>query len=161
MNDNLKKRIEEIKRTLSNWKLTLRDINEDIEIAKNAKVQLDHIEALQRVQAIAMEEISHREELIIYLSTEDIPTTKKDNITDILEEREQQHGRFLDNSITSQHFKYIARDNPQWEMLGVVEKEAIDNILQKISRYISGNNHLDTLLDIQGYTQLIIDSLEE
>ncbi len=79
------------------------------------------------------------------------------DFNEVLEERKEQHGDFTDNAGMSQMFKYAIRLYPKWIELSSTKQEAMDNILQKVARYIAGDGtHVDSLIDIQGYAQLLI-----
>ncbi len=78
------------------------------------------------------------------------------SIDEILDEREGQHGDFAYGAITAQTLKTVVRQNNKWVEMRPVHQEAIDNILQKISRLINGDcNHIDSWDDIQGYAELV------
>ncbi len=80
------------------------------------------------------------------------------DFNEVLEERKGQHGDFIDNAFMAQMFKYAIRAYPHWGDLGPTKQEAMDNILQKVARYIAGDGtHVDSLVDIQGYAQLLIE----
>lgn len=79
-------------------------------------------------------------------------------LEDILKEREKTHGEFREVARTSQHLKL--------SLLGVsylsdIESEALEMILHKIARIIHGNpEEKDHWIDIQGYCQLVINTLK-
>ena len=76
-----------------------------------------------------------------------------DNIDKLLAERGKTHGDFDKTSETSQALKDIVR--PHYTHLTNAQKESIDMILYKIARLVRGdNNHLDSWVDIQGYSKL-------
>lgn len=75
----------------------------------------------------------------------------------ILKERETTHGDFMLTAITSQGIKCALRSATNWNLLTYPQKEALDNIAQKMSRIVEGNSDtLDHWKDIQGYAELAI-----
>jgi hypothetical protein len=84
-----------------------------------------------------------------------------DKITTILDERGARYGSFEDNARISQTLKSIVASEANMRMsrkqlpLMYYQKEAIDMILHKIARIISGDpNYADNWDDIAGYAQL-------
>lgn len=83
------------------------------------------------------------------------------NTRDILNERQTTHGDFTDNAIYSQHLKRYLHDTKGWQELTVVQKEALEMIVFKISRILSGDpTFRDTWDDLAGYATLVSDRLE-
>lgn len=81
----------------------------------------------------------------------------------ILTERGSKYGSFTRLSVYEQLLKDAIRNHPQWEQLRPFEKTAIEMILHKVARLVNGgggSNHLDTVIDIQGYAKLIQDEYE-
>lgn len=74
---------------------------------------------------------------------------------DLLHERNSTHGSFTVNGRVSQKLKEIFRNEPGWNNLDIIHKEAIDHICGKFGRIMSGqptfDDHWD---DISGYAQL-------
>lgn len=69
----------------------------------------------------------------------------------VSKERESEYGNFGDNAYVAQRMKTLAR-NPKFS---VVQQEALDQILSKVSRLACGNpDHLDSWLDISNYARL-------
>lgn len=69
----------------------------------------------------------------------------------VSKERESEYGNFKDNAYVAQELKILSR-NPEFSR---VQREALDQILSKISRLVCGNpNHLDSWLDIANYATL-------
>jgi len=95
--------------------------------------------------------------------SEHFSTFEEESIEKILKERQSQHGNFSDNAKLSQLLKMMVRGNEfQWNNLEFEQQEGIDNILQKISRLITGGgNHVDTVVDIQGYARLMEKEMNE
>lgn len=69
----------------------------------------------------------------------------------VSKERESKYGNFRDNAYVAQEMKALSR-NPEFSR---VQREALDQILSKVSRLVCGNpNHLDSWLDIANYATL-------
>lgn len=69
----------------------------------------------------------------------------------ISKERELEYGNFRDNAYVAQEMKVLSR-NPNFSR---AQREALDQILSKISRLTCGNpNHLDSWADIANYAVL-------
>lgn len=82
-------------------------------------------------------------------------------LDDTLKERGKIYGAFISNSGVSQALKEIVRTAPKWGFMDCDEKEAIEVIIQKISRIVTGNSHYaDNWLDISGYAKLVFDRLQ-
>lgn len=73
----------------------------------------------------------------------------------LLEERDKTHGSFIVNGRVSQKLKQVFRDEPTWNSLNTIHREAIDHICGKFGRIMAGqptfDDHWD---DIQGYAGL-------
>lgn len=83
------------------------------------------------------------------------------DIETTLENRKTTHGDFSDHSFVAQSLKRVAYDGPKAELLTDVQKEALDMILHKVARIVSGNpNHADHWHDIAGYAKLAEDRIE-
>ena len=81
---------------------------------------------------------------------------------DILEERQETYGSFEDVALISQEFEEYFREQPSWESLTDVQKEALDNIAQKIARIFAGDpNFADHWIDIQDYAKLAQQEIEK
>jgi hypothetical protein len=74
---------------------------------------------------------------------------------ELIEERNETHGKFTDNARVAQLLKETLRDELGWSSLSAVQREAIDMIVLKISRILSGKaGELDHWDDIAGYAKL-------
>lgn len=83
------------------------------------------------------------------------------NTKQILEERGKTHGAFTDNAQVSQDLKHIAYGGKNWETMSDVQHEALDMILHKVARLLSGNpNEPDHWKDIAGYAELVVKELK-
>lgn len=77
-------------------------------------------------------------------------------------ERRNQHGDPNHNFHTSQRLKRVVRTAVAYDALTDVQKEAVDNVLQKVARIVAGNpNHKDHWHDIQGYAKIAEDRVQE
>ncbi len=85
------------------------------------------------------------------------------NIEHTLQERKETHGEFKDVAYTSQLLKNVIKNTGKnYEELSHSKTEAIENILQKLSRLVNGDsNHIDSWHDICGYSQLIIEEIQD
>jgi hypothetical protein len=83
------------------------------------------------------------------------------SVTDTLAQRQHTHGDFTDNATVMQSLKGVARDGVKWGHLNYVQREAIEMILHKIGRIVTGNpNEPDHWLDIEGYARLARERLD-
>lgn len=84
------------------------------------------------------------------------------NIKEILAERGSTYGDYTDVALTSQSIKDALNKGMTREMLTPSMKESLDMIANKLSRIVNGNPYyLDSWVDIIGYAQLVVNSLEE
>lgn len=82
------------------------------------------------------------------------------DIKDVLRERGSVHGEFADNAYLAQKLKDAVRSSARWGSMTAVQREAVDNTLQKIARLCSGDpNYVDHWVDIIGYNTLAKDRL--
>lgn len=89
------------------------------------------------------------------------------NITNTLKARGSSHGEFRDNGRIMQQLKDAVRDFKRedgsrgWDYLDASQREALDMILHKIGRIMSGDpNFADHWHDISGYAKLVDDRLQ-
>lgn len=83
-------------------------------------------------------------------------------IEDILQERGARYGAFIDNATVAQELKAALRAGVCWHALSPDMKEALDMLMSKASRIVTGDPHyLDNWQDIVGYTHLVINALTE
>lgn len=81
-------------------------------------------------------------------------------IDEILQQRGQRYGEFRDNAAISQALKEILRSAEYWELKDPIVREALDNIMHKVARVISGDERYpDNFVDIIGYAQLVLDEI--
>lgn len=80
----------------------------------------------------------------------------------LLEQRGQNYGDFSGQASISQGLKDVARNGVQYDSLKPFQKESVEMILHKIARIVNGNpNYIDSWRDIIGYTQLVVDELNQ
>ena len=77
------------------------------------------------------------------------------NTEELLADRSKTHGSFVENAEVSQALKHTVEASPLWPGCSAVQKEALHNICQKMSRILTGDpNHRDSWDDIAGYATL-------
>lgn len=90
----------------------------------------------------------------------DIP--KENEINNVLKQRGKIYGSYAKNAKLSQKLKDIIRDDISHTYIPYEQREALDNILQKIARIINGDTfYEDNWIDIIGYSQLALDAIRE
>jgi superfamily II DNA/RNA helicase len=83
-------------------------------------------------------------------------------IQKVLDEREKTHGDFSDVAFVAQNLKAVTEAGKNYTKLTHVQREAMDMILAKMSRILSGNaNTRDHWEDISGYATLVVNSMEK
>ncbi len=86
---------------------------------------------------------------------------KTDTVSDILNMRGSNYGRFIDHATLAQVLKDTARSSSSWERMMPDQKEAIDMVMHKIARILNGNpDYVDSWVDIEGYVRLVRERLE-
>ena len=86
------------------------------------------------------------------------------NIKNTLVERGERYGEFIDNATIAQELKEYVRDCGSWGALNYDQREAIDNILIKMSRILapgSDRSYVDNWIDMAGYATLVADRIEK
>lgn len=79
----------------------------------------------------------------------------KQEVHEILAERQGTHGSFDEASVTVQRIKSLMRCTPNWDKLSSAQREALEMTQHKIGRILYGDpNHLDSWQDAQGYMKL-------
>jgi hypothetical protein len=87
-------------------------------------------------------------------------TMEPSDVDRILEERGDRYGTFESNANTSQQLKNVLRSQDGWYRLSFVQREAVEMMMHKISRLVNGDGtYLDTVVDIAGYNQLMLDHM--
>ena len=88
-------------------------------------------------------------------------TQKKPNVKKTLNERLHTHGDFSNHARVAQSLKNVLRKEPLYKGLSDVQVEALEMILHKIARVVSGNpDHKDHWHDIAGYAVLVEEQLK-
>ena len=83
------------------------------------------------------------------------------DVNETLKERGSTHGNWADNARIAQKLKRIVRITHGYDNLSLVEKEALDYIIQKISRILTkGGRFVDDWRDIAGYATLAMQWLQ-
>ena len=85
---------------------------------------------------------------------------KRDTIEDVLKERGEVHGEFIEHASMTQALKYQMHGGRNWKRLSPIQAEGLEMIQHKIGRILAGDpNHKDHWKDIQGYAKLVEDRL--
>lgn len=80
----------------------------------------------------------------------------------VLNEREKNYGSFEKLSNIVQDLENVLQKNEAYKKLNDPQKTALNMILHKIGRITNGNpNYADSWVDIAGYAQLVVNSLEK
>lgn len=86
----------------------------------------------------------------------------KQELSEILKERESQYGSFETQGTLGEHLFFIMEKYSNWRDLTPPMRYALRMILLKVSRIgASSIPTRDSLLDIQGYAQLALNLMEE
>jgi hypothetical protein len=81
-------------------------------------------------------------------------------ITEILAERQHQHGDYSDHAEMTQHLKLVMRGGKNWGRLTPEMLETLEMIAHKVGRILSGDpDHQDHWDDIAGYATLVSQRL--
>lgn len=82
-------------------------------------------------------------------------------IENILQQRGQRYGEFHDNAALSQALKEVMRTAEYWELKDPIVREALDNIMQKVSRILTGDERYpDNFIDVMGYAKLVLNEID-
>jgi hypothetical protein len=86
----------------------------------------------------------------------------KDQIDNVLADRQTTHGNYADTARTAQHLRGAMREGNNWSILTDTQRESLDMIAMKIARILSGDpQHADHWDDITGYARLVSTSLHD
>ncbi len=77
------------------------------------------------------------------------------SIDKTLEERGATHGDFETNALISQSLCQVLRSSPNWEGMSAVECEALEMVMHKVARIVTGAPCLDHYRDCAGYLKLV------
>lgn len=81
-------------------------------------------------------------------------------VAETLASRAKTHGVFMDNGTIMQALKAECRKGKNWATLAPDQQEALDMIMHKCGRILSGNpDEPDHWHDIQGYAALVENRL--
>lgn len=83
------------------------------------------------------------------------------SVEKLLAERKSSHGDFVSAALTVQRMKDLLHAAPNWENMPAYQKEALEMVVHKMGRVLHGdNNFVDAYRDIIGYTQRVVEYLE-
>jgi len=81
-------------------------------------------------------------------------------IAETLVERGARYGTFMENAKISEAVLDVIRSQPGWQNFQPDQKVAVEIIVQKLARALTGNaQYDDNWRDIAGYAQLIVDRI--
>lgn len=84
------------------------------------------------------------------------------SIESILTERGNRYGKFSSHAEITQRLKAEMRETRNWLYLSHSQREALEMVAHKLGRILNGDyNYADSWVDIVGYTQLVVDELNE
>lgn len=84
-----------------------------------------------------------------------------DDLDQVLQERGDRYGRFIDRAAITQSIKH-AMACPGWYELACDQKEALETIATKIARILNGDpDYIDNWVDIAGYAMLVVERLRD
>lgn len=82
-------------------------------------------------------------------------------IEEVLNQRQSTYGDFTKNAEIAQTLKYFIKQGDSYNNMSVVQCEALDMIVHKIARIVNGDpNYIDNWIDLCGYSQLVINEIE-
>ena len=82
------------------------------------------------------------------------------DIQSILAERGSRYGRFDAHALVTQRLKQALTSGTNWDFLEPDAKEALEMIVHKMGRILSGDpDYDDSWVDICGYSRLIVDRI--
>lgn len=88
--------------------------------------------------------------------------TQPEPIKEVLQERGNRYGTFESNAKTCQLLKNVLHSQDGWYRMSYVQREAVEMIMHKVSRLVNGDaTYLDTVVDISGYNQLMLDHMRK
>ena len=81
---------------------------------------------------------------------------------EVLKERGNRYGEFINNARFTHFLKEEMRKAPSWSKMYADQREALDMIAHKLGRIVNGDpNYADSWRDIEGYAKLVADRLEK
>ena len=85
-----------------------------------------------------------------------------ENIDDILSERGERYGEYVNVALTAQMLKHALRRSNGWNDMAADMKESLEMISNKLARIVNGDcTYLDSWVDVAGYAKLVADRLEK
>lgn len=88
------------------------------------------------------------------------PLARPTGIDATLAERGSRYGDFTDHARVCQSLKHVMAQQPGWQRLSDVQKQALEVIADKQARILTGDpDYADNWHDIQGYAKLVEDRL--
>ncbi|WP_104761450.1 DUF6378 domain-containing protein [Helicobacter cetorum] len=82
-------------------------------------------------------------------------------IKSVLDERAKQYGSYKSMAELDTKFKEVLRSHRNFKDLPDEIKLSLEMILHKVSRVVNGDfNHRDNFIDIKGYSELALRSLD-
>lgn len=83
------------------------------------------------------------------------------SVDDTITQRETTHGSFVAHAELCQAFKALVRNSSGWDKMASRQQEAVDMILNKISRVCVGDpDFVDHWHDMSGYARLVEKALK-
>ena len=83
------------------------------------------------------------------------------NIEEILEERGNNYGSFIEHARVTQNIKRAMQSSKNWLLLSDDKRECMEMLAHKIGRILNGDpEYIDSWTDIIGYTRLVERTLE-
>jgi hypothetical protein len=82
-------------------------------------------------------------------------------IQDVLEQRGNRYGEFINNAKFTHFVKEEMRNSPSWKKMYADQREALDMIAHKMARIVNGDpDYEDSWTDIAGYATLVAERLK-
>lgn len=79
---------------------------------------------------------------------------------EVLKERGNRYGEFINNAKFTHFMKEEMRQAPSWSAMYADQREALDMIAHKIARIVNGDpDYADSWVDIAGYATLVANRL--
>lgn len=84
------------------------------------------------------------------------------SIESTLKERGSRYGEFAEHARVTQNIKSAMADSPNFEILSLDKREALEMVAHKIGRILNGDpEYKDSWHDIIGYCRLIENTLSD
>ena len=81
---------------------------------------------------------------------------------EVLKERGNRYGEFINNARFTHFLKEEMRKAPSWSKMYADQREALDMIAHKMARIVNGDpDYDDSWVDIAGYATLVAQRLKE